>query len=87
MDTLIDAVIFFFLTSVAVVVLTLLLIVALFYFLQILKNFRDISDTLKKGVDHASSHIEELSENIMNNPVFNFLFGKKRASKKRTKKE
>jgi hypothetical protein len=87
METLIHADIFFFITSVAMVVLTLLLIVGLFYFLQILRNFRDISNTLKKGVDHASNHLEDLVETMSHNPVFRFLFGRKKASKKYSKKE
>jgi len=87
MNTLIHADIFFFITSVAVVVLTLLLIVVFFYVLQILRNFRDISDTLKSGVDNASSHLEDLVESIMNNPVFRIFFGKKRSTKKQHKKE
>lgn len=87
METLIHADIFFFITSVAMVVLTLLLIVGLFYFLQILRNFRDISNTLKKGVDHASNHLEDLVETMSHNPVFRFLFGRKKTSKKYSKKE
>jgi len=87
METLIHADIFFFITSIAVVVLTILLIVAFFYLLQILRNFRDISDTLKKGVNNASEHLEDLAETIMDNPVFRFIFGKKKTAKKRAKKE
>lgn len=85
MDTLIHADIFFFITSVAVVVLTILLVVVLFYVIKILRNFKDISDTLKSGVDSASSHVEDLVDSIMNNPVFRFIFGKGKDKKKKSK--
>ena len=87
MDTLLKADIFFFITSVAVVVLTILVIIALIYFIQILKNFKDISTTVRNGVDNASSHIEELIDNILENRLFRFIFGKKKTEKKHHKKE
>lgn len=87
MDTLIHADIFFFITSIAVVVLTILLVIAFVYFIQILVNFRDISKILKNGVDNASEKVEELLENLVDNPVFRFIFGARHAKKKRAKKE
>lgn len=87
MDTLIHADIFFFITSVAVVVLTILLVIAFVYFIQILVNFRDISKILKNGVNNASEKMEELLENLVDNPVFRFILGVRNSKKKRAKKE
>ncbi len=86
MDTLLKADIFFFITSVAVVVLTILVIVALVYFIKILRNVEDISKTVRDSVDNASSHVEELLNKLMDNPLFRFIFGKKKESKKKRKK-
>lgn len=86
MDTLLKADIFFFITSVAVVVLTILVIIALIYFIKILKNVKDISETVRDGVDNASSHTEELLSKLTDNPLFRFMFGKKRGDKKKHKK-
>jgi hypothetical protein len=87
MDTLIHADIFFFITSIAVVVLTILLVIAFIYFIQILVNFRDISKTLKSGVNNASEKVEEMLENLAENPVFRFIFGSKTKRKKASKKD
>ncbi len=87
MDTLIHADIFFFITSIAVVVLTILFVIALIYFIQILVNFRDISKILKSGVNNASEKVEELLENLADNPVFRFIFGAKARKRKSSKKE
>lgn len=86
MNTLIHADIFFFITSVALVILTILIIIALIYLIQILKNFKDISLTVRNGVDNASSHIEELISNILENRLFRFIFGKKKTVHKQHKK-
>jgi hypothetical protein len=87
METLIHADIFFFITSIAVILLTVLLIIALFYFIQILRNFRDISEIFKRGVSNASKSLEELSEKILNNALFKFFFSKDRRKAKSRKKE
>ncbi len=81
MDTLVKADIFFFVSAIATVILTILFIVALYYLIRILKDFSEISDTLKRRVDKASSHLDDLSEMIMSNALFRFFFGKKKARK------
>ncbi len=86
MDTLIHADIFFFISAVATVILTLLFIVALYYLIRILKDFSEISDTLKRGVDKASGHLDDLVDMLMSNALFRFFFGKKR-TRKNSKKD
>jgi len=85
MDTLVKADIFFFISAIATVVLSILFIVALYYLIRILKDFSDISDTLKRGVDKASGHLDDLVYMLMNNPLFRFFFGK--SSRRRSAKE
>lgn len=82
METLMKADIFFFISSIATVVLVVLLAICFYYLSQTLRNFRDISDTLKKHVDRASGHIDELSKKVEESPIFSFIFGKKRRTKK-----
>lgn len=81
MDTLIHADIFFFISAIATVILTILFIVALYYLIRILKDFSDISGILKRGVDKASGHLDDLVDALMNNALFRFFFGKKKARK------
>jgi len=87
METLIHADIFFFITSIAVIILTILLCICLYYLSGALKNFRDITDTLKANVENASDHFEELIERVEENAIFRFIFGgnKKSVKKKKTK--
>lgn len=81
METLIHADIFFVITSVAVVVLLILSSVALIYFIKILRDISHISDAVRKGVDNASNHMEELVSRLMENRIFKFMFSKKKARK------
>lgn len=86
MDTLVKADIFFFITSVAVILITLFLLIALFRFIGILNDFKSISGKLKKGVDSASENIGVLVDSVNESAIFKFIFGKKKSSRKREKK-
>lgn len=78
MDRLIQMDIFFFISSIAVVLFSILLIVAIYYLREILRNFRDISRTLKNGVNNASDKVESAFEDIEESMVYKFIFGKKK---------
>lgn len=78
MESIIHADIFFFITSIAVIVTTALIIVASFYIIPTLRNFRDISRTLKRGVDSAEEAIEDAYNHVEDSPIFRFIFGKKK---------
>lgn len=75
--------IFFFVTTIAVIIVLFLIIVAFFYFIKILRNFKDISQILKDGTEKVSNHLDELSETVLNNPLFKFFFNKKRKTRKK----
>lgn len=80
--------IFFFVTTICAIIVTVLVSVCLFYLSGALKNLRDITDTLKAGVDKAEERVEEFIERVEENPIFRFVFGNRKTVKKRkTKKE
>jgi len=56
--------IFFFVTAVAVVVLTIFVGVALFYFIQILRNIRDISNKVRRGGDVLGKDLSALRKTV-----------------------
>ncbi len=86
MDTLMQADIFFFISSISAVVLTIFAIIALYYLIRVLRDFSEISDTLKRGVDKASGHLDDLVDMLMSNALFRLFFGKKR-TRKNSKKD
>jgi biopolymer transport protein ExbB/TolQ len=97
MDTLIHADIFFFITAIAVVLLTILLIIAFFYIIQILRNMRDFSDTLRREGNLIASDIAEFREQVKNDRVKAFsalrlvsvMFGRlfRQSTKRRSEQE
>ncbi|MFM7088295.1 MAG: hypothetical protein ACKOW9_02055 [Candidatus Paceibacterota bacterium] len=87
MDTLMKADIFFFISSISAVVLTIFAIIALYYLIRVLRDFSNISDTLKRGVDKASGHLDDLVDMLMGNALFRLFFGKKKTTRKNSKKD
>lgn len=82
MDGILQADIFFFISTIAVVIFSVLLLVAIYYLRETLQNFRDISRTLKKGVDSASEKVGDAFSDVEDSMVYKFIFGKKKRSKK-----
>jgi uncharacterized membrane protein len=83
METLVKADIFFFVTTIAVIILTVFLSICFYYLAGALRNLRDITQTLKEGVDRAEERVEEFIERIEDNAVFRFIFGSRRTTKKK----
>ncbi len=82
METLIKTDIFFFVTTISVIILTIFLIICFYYFARILKNFKDISVLLKKGVNNASKNIDDIGKQVSDSSLFRFIFGKKKINKR-----
>lgn len=82
MDTLVKADIFFFIASIATIIFVILISICLYYLAGALRNFRDISLILKKGIENTSEHLEELVEQVEESSVFRFIFGKKKRVRK-----
>ncbi len=75
MESIVNTDIFFFITAIAVIVATVVLAWASIYLIQAFRNFRDISRTLKRGVDNAEEDIENTYHDIEESPIFRFIFG------------
>ncbi len=85
-SSIIHADIFFFVTTVALIIFAVIGIIASLYIIAILRNIRDISRTLKHGVDNAEGRIEEMCSGVEDSAVFRFIFGKKKSKKQSAKK-
>lgn len=64
MNTLIHADIFFFTTTIIFIVMGILASIALYYVIGILKNVRDVSDTVKESSDILAEDIKALREQV-----------------------
>jgi len=64
MNTLIHADVFFFVTTIAVVVVTTAFTVAFVYFIGVLKNVRDVSESIKEEAGLIREDMREAREKI-----------------------
>ncbi len=64
MDTVLQTNVFFFITSVATIVLSVLVGIALFYFIGILRNVRDVTDRMRRGTETLAEDLSDLRDNI-----------------------
>ena len=62
MNTLIHADVFFFVTTIAVVVVTTAFTVAFVYFIGVLKNVRDVSESIKEEAGLIREDMREARE-------------------------
>lgn len=82
MNSILQADIFFFISTIAVVIFSVLLIIVIYYLRETLQNFRDISRTLKNGVNNASEKVGDAFSDVEDSSIYKFIFGKKRKKKK-----
>ena len=83
MESILKSEIFFFISSISVILITVIFIIVGFYLIKIMKNFSDISESIKNTVNGATSSLEEVGDNIKESPIFRFFFGKKRSKSKK----
>ena len=86
MENFIKMDIFFFTTTIFVGVLTVFLVISFYYFYKILKNFHDLSITLKDGVANASQNVNEIVKQVKESIIFRFIFANKKSEEKTNKK-
>ncbi len=86
-SSIIHADIFFFVTTVALIIFAVIGIIASLYIIAILRNIRDISRTLKHGVENAEGRIEEMCSGVEDSAVFKFIFGRKKQRRTIIKKK
>jgi large-conductance mechanosensitive channel len=82
MDTYTQTQVFFFISSVGFVVLWIFTAVFLFYLIRATNTLSRILEKAEKDINDLGETTKEIIEEIRDNKIFNFLFGKKRRSRK-----
>ncbi len=82
MDTLLQSQVFFFISSIGFVLLWILVAIFLFFLIRATKTFLRIIDRVEKDIDNIGDTTREMLDDIRDSAVFNFLFKKKRKSRK-----
>ncbi len=82
MDTQIQTQIFFFISSVGFVVLWIFTAIFLFYLIRATSTLSRILEKAEKDINDLGETTKEIIEEIKENKIFSFLFGKKKKSRK-----
>ena len=82
MDTQMQTQVFFFISSVGFVVLWIFIAIFLFYLIRVTNTLSRILEKAEKDINDIGETTKEIIEEIKDNKIFNFLFGKKRKSRK-----
>lgn len=77
--------IFFIISSVGFVLLWILVGICLVYLFRILKTFSRILNKLEGDIEQISDVTKDMFLDVRDNPVFRFLFGPRRKSRKSLK--
>ena len=80
-NTLIHADIFFFIASIGTIIFIILTSIAIYYLIGLLRNVRDLTNTLQDKVETASENLEEMRRKISESLIFNLIFTKKKKTK------
>ncbi len=82
MNTILQSQVFFLISSVGFVTLWIFVAVFLFYLIRATKVLSRIMEKVEKDIDNIGDTTKEMLEEVKNSTVFNFLFKKKRKSRK-----
>jgi len=82
MDTVIQSDVFFFISSIGFVVLWILTAIFLFYLIRTMNTFSRIMNKIEKDIDKIGDTTLELVEDMRESPVFRFILGRRRRSRK-----
>jgi len=82
MNTLLQSQVFFFISSIGFVLLWILAAIFLFYLIRATKALSKIMDQVEEDIDHIGDTTKEMLQEVKDSAVFNFLFRKKRKSRK-----
>ena len=74
--------IFFFISSVGFITLWILVAIFLVYLIRTMHSFSKIMKQIEKDIEKISETTKDMFLNMRESTVFNFLFGKKRKSRK-----
>ncbi|HEY4503415.1 MAG TPA: hypothetical protein VJC14_03215 [Candidatus Paceibacterota bacterium] len=82
MNSILNSEIFFFISSFGFVFLWILTAILLFYLIRATKTFYRIMSKVEGDIDAIGDTTKEILEDMRDSTVFNFLFKKKRKSRK-----
>ncbi len=82
MDTSSQSELFFFISSVGFVFLWILVAIFLYYLIRAASALSRITEKFEKNINNIGDTTRELLDDMKDNIIFKFLFGKKRKSKK-----
>ena len=85
MNSILQSQVFFFISSVGFVLLWIMIAIFLFYLIRVTKTLSRIMEKVEKDVNNIGDTTKELLEDMRDNVVFNFLFGKKKRKPKERK--
>ena len=85
MNSILQSQVFFFISSVGFVLLWIMIAIFLFYLIRVTKTLSRIMEKVEKDVNNIGDTTKELLEDLRDNVVFNFLFGKKKRRPKERK--
>jgi len=82
MDSYTQSQLFFFISSVGFVFLWLLVALFLFYLIRVAIAFSRIMEKFEKDINNIGDTTKELLDDMRDNAIFKFLFGKKKKKNK-----
>ena len=82
MDALLQSQVFFFISSVGFVTLWILVAIFLVYLIRATSTFSKIMNKVEKDIEKIGDTTKEMVEDMKDSVIFNFLFRKKRKSRK-----
>ncbi|KKQ03407.1 MAG: hypothetical protein US18_C0020G0008 [Parcubacteria group bacterium GW2011_GWB1_36_5] len=82
MIPLLQSQVFFFISSIGFVTLWIFVAIFLFYLIRATDSLSRIMDKVEKDIDKIGDTTKEMLEEVRDSVVFNFLFRKKRKSRK-----
>ncbi len=85
MDTFFQMKTFFVISSVGFIILFILAAIFLFYLITTMYSLRRIIFKIEKGINKIEDTTKDLLEDMKDNVVYKFIFGKSRRRKKEDK--
>ena len=82
MDTYSQSQVFFFISSMGFIFLWILAATFLYYLIRVARAFSRIMDMIENHINTVGDITKEMLSEMKDNPIFNFLFGKKKKSRK-----
>jgi len=82
MDSYSQSQVFFLISSLGFVLLWILVAIFLFYLIRATSTFSRILDKVEKDVNDLGDTTKEMLDDMRDNVIFKFLFGKKKKSRK-----